>query len=285
MAVRSLLVLIGEVFTSSPFYWIPHLESTNLNFDGCYLGWPDHNLQDVRAKIFPFKRRKVKAPEVVLPVTLPVKRKERSLSSLVVSTPRVSTQTTMTGRRTKSVARKATALRGSGFSIEKLIKKEEDSVGERPASSSSPETLNKFTQNIRQNSPSAEPSIHSTPNKETENGAESWEGKFDLWKPLNCLVEVANRTKSLKFNSQGSAVKSEPMHVPDESVKPKKLCRVRRRRAAAFGELGISPQAVLNAVNNHKRRTGSIWFSLVASEDQEGDASLPQISSNFLRIK
>ena len=39
MAVRSLLVLIGEVFTSSPFYWIPHLESTNLNFDGCYLGW------------------------------------------------------------------------------------------------------------------------------------------------------------------------------------------------------------------------------------------------------
>lgn len=111
---------------------------------------PDHNLQDVRAKIFPFKRRKVKAPEVVLPVTLPVKRKERSLSSLVVSTPRVSTQTTMTGRRTKSVARKATALRGSGFSIEKLIKKEEDSVGERPASSSSPETLNKFTQNIRQ---------------------------------------------------------------------------------------------------------------------------------------
>ncbi|XP_034691345.1 E3 ubiquitin protein ligase DRIP2-like [Vitis riparia] len=277
---------------------------------------PDHNLQDVRAKIFPFKRRKVKAPEVVLPVTLPVKRKERSLSSLVVSTPRVSTQTTMTGRRTKSVARKATALRGSGFSIEKLIKKEEDSVGERPASSSSPETLNKFTQNIRQNSPSAEPSIHSTPNKETENGAESWEGKFDLWKPLNCLVEVANRTKSLKFNSQGSAVKSEPMHVPDgesqvrktkvkehgrkskvqdekisttpvsaESVKPKKLCRVRRRRAAAFGELGISPQAVLNAVNNHKRRSGSIWFSLVASEDQEGDASLPQISSNFLRIK
>ncbi|KAL6312697.1 hypothetical protein AAG906_008884 [Vitis piasezkii] len=263
---------------------------------------PDHNLQDVRAKIFPFKRRKVKAPEVVLPVTLPVKRKERSLSSLVVSTPRVSTQTTMTGRRTKSVARKATALRGSGFSIEKLIKKEEDSVGERPASSSSPETLNKFTQNIRQNSPSAEPSIHSTPNKETENGAESWEGKFDLWKPLNCLVEVANRTKSLKFNSQGSAVKSNlcMFLMVNRKSKPKlrnmdvnlkfkmknkhhSFVQGSPRRAAAFGELGISPQAVLNAVNNHKRRTGSIWFSLVASEDQ--DASLPQISSNFLRIK
>lgn len=150
-----------------------------------------------------------------------------------------------------------------------------------------------------QNSPSAEPSIHSTPNKEAENGAESWEGKFDLWKPLNCLVEVANRTKSLKCNSQGSAVKSEPMHAPDgepqvhktkvrehgrkskiqdekisttpvsaELVKPKKLCRVRRRRAAAFGELGISSQTMLSTVNNHERRAGSIWFALVASEDQ-----------------
>lgn len=111
---------------------------------------PDHNLQDVRAKIFPFKRRKVKAPEIVLPVTLPVKRKERSLSSLVVNTPRVSTQTTMTGRRTKSVARKANALRGSSFSIEKPIKKEEDLAGDRQDCSSSPETLNKFTQNMIQ---------------------------------------------------------------------------------------------------------------------------------------
>lgn len=111
---------------------------------------PDHNLQDVRAKIFPFKRRKVKAPEAVPSVTLPVRRKERSLSSLVVSTPRVSTQTTMTGRRTKAVARKSSALRGSSFSIEKPIKKEEDSVEDHPESSSSPETLNKFTQNVRQ---------------------------------------------------------------------------------------------------------------------------------------
>ena len=56
----------------------------------------------------------------------------------------------MTGKRTKSVARKVAALRGSGFSIKKSIKKEEDSVGERPESSSSPETLNTLTQNIRQ---------------------------------------------------------------------------------------------------------------------------------------
>lgn len=111
---------------------------------------PDHNLQDLRAKVFPIKGGKVKAPEVVPAVTLPVRRKERSLSSLVVSTPRVSSHAAMTGRRTKSVTRKAAALRGSGFSIEKPVKKEENSVEDHPESSSSPETSNKFSQNTRQ---------------------------------------------------------------------------------------------------------------------------------------
>uniref|UniRef100_A0A5B6ZF12 Putative E3 ubiquitin protein ligase DRIP2 n=1 Tax=Davidia involucrata TaxID=16924 RepID=A0A5B6ZF12_DAVIN len=278
---------------------------------------PDHNLQDVRAKIFPFKRRKVRAPEVAPSVTLPVRRKERSLSSLVVSTPRVSTQTAMTGRRSKAVARKASSLRNSSFSVEKPVNKEEDSVEDRLESSSSPETLNKFTQTVRQNSSTVEPSSHPVPDKETENDAEPWEGKVDLWKPLNCLVEVANRSKSSKCNSQGSAAKSEPQHAPDseghvrktkvkehgrkskaqdernstdpispESVKPKKLRRIRQKRKAAPAEFGISPQAVLDAANaKRERRIGPIWFLLVASEDQEGDAPLPQISASYLRIK
>lgn len=141
----------------------------------------------------------------------------------------------------------------------------------------------------------------SFPDKETENGAEPWEGKLDLWKPLNCLVEVANRTKSMKSNSQGSENKAEPTHVLDnehqlrrsrmkenkrklkvedekiidpvssENMKPKKLRRVRRKREASFGESRIiSPQAVLDAATSskHERRCGPIWFSLVASEDQ-----------------
>lgn len=277
---------------------------------------PDHNLQDVRAKIFPLKRRKVRAPEAVPSVTLPVRRKERSLSSLVVSTPRVSIQSTMTGKRTKSVARK-TALRGCSFSVEKSIKNDEDSVEDRPESSSSPESRKKFTQNVRQSSPTAEAFGPPVSNKEIENGAEPWEGKLDLWKPLNCLVEVANRTKSFKFNSQGSSANSEPTHGPDseaqvhktkvkehgrkskvqeetnstaslslESVKPKKLRRVRRKRESGFGESGIAPQAVLDAASAKcERRIGPIWFSLVASEDQEGDAPLPQISASYLRIK
>ncbi|KAL7198681.1 hypothetical protein ACSBR2_021064 [Camellia fascicularis] len=278
---------------------------------------PDHNLQDVRAKIYPFKRRNMKAPEAAPSVTLPVRRKERSLSSLVVSTPRVSTQTAMTGRRSKAVSRKASALQGSIFPIEKPVKKEEDSVEDRPESSSSPETLNKFTQNIRQNSSNAETSSRAKPEKEAENGAETWKGKVDLWKPLNFLVEVANRSKSSKYTSQGSAAKLEPLHAPDseghirktkvkehgtkhrvqdkkdstdpvplDSVKPKKLRRFRPKKAATSGELGVSPQAVLDAPSaRSEKRIGPIWFSLVASEEQEGHAPLPQISASYLRIK
>lgn len=111
---------------------------------------PDHNLQDVRARIFPFKKRKVEAPENAPSVTLPVRRKERSLSSLVVNTPRVTSQNAMTGRRSKAVARKTSALRGSRFPIEKPVKKEEDSAEDRAESSSSLETQNKLTQNVRQ---------------------------------------------------------------------------------------------------------------------------------------
>ncbi|KAK8711625.1 hypothetical protein V6N13_146900 [Hibiscus sabdariffa] len=276
---------------------------------------PDHNLQDVRSKIFPLKTRKVKALEVPPPVTMPMRRKERSLSSLVVNAPKVSTQTTMTGRRTKAVARKASALRGSSFSMERPLKREEHSMEDHQESARSPETLNKFTQNKRQCISSSEPSQHM--NKDAENGDESWDGKLDLWKPLNCLVEVANRTKSFKSSSQGSDSKLEPNHVSNveaqmckskdkedrckskveddkniagpgtsETLTPKKLRRIRRKRASGFGDSGISPQAVLDASGpKHERRMGPVWFSLVASEDQEGGASLPQIPANYLRIK
>ena len=109
---------------------------------------PDHNLQDIRAKIFPLKRRKVEAPEVTPTNSLPVKRKERSLSSLVVSTPKVPMQTGLTGRRTKA-ARKAAAIRGCSFAVEEPAKKE-DSAEDHPLSSSSHDSQSKTTRNKRQ---------------------------------------------------------------------------------------------------------------------------------------
>ncbi|XP_047159775.1 E3 ubiquitin protein ligase DRIP2-like [Vigna umbellata] len=276
---------------------------------------PDHSLQDVRAKVFPLKGRKVKAPEIVTSIPLPARRKERSLSSLVVNTPRVSTQATMTGRRTKP-SRKASGLRSTSFSFEKPIKKEEDLLEDHLESSSSPENSNKFAQNSGQSMSPCEGS-QSAPNKGSENGGEAWDAKLDLWKPLNCLVEVASRSKSFKSHVQGSDAKLEitqvsesdsQMHktknkenkrkakVEDEKIspypassdtaKPNKLRRMRKKKEPASGESSISPQAVLDsASSNRLSRTGPIWFSLVASENQGGDAPLPQIPASYVRIK
>uniref|UniRef100_A0A453CM72 Zinc finger C3HC4 RING-type domain-containing protein n=1 Tax=Aegilops tauschii subsp. strangulata TaxID=200361 RepID=A0A453CM72_AEGTS len=61
----------------------------------------DHSLKYVRSKILPSKIWKVVDQEAISPVESPVKRKERSLSSLTVHGPRVSIQKCLTMRRTK----------------------------------------------------------------------------------------------------------------------------------------------------------------------------------------
>ncbi|XAR63583.1 hypothetical protein NMG60_11023572 [Bertholletia excelsa] len=277
---------------------------------------PDHNLQDIRAKIFPFKKRKNKAPEIVPSISLPVKRKERSLSSLVVSTPEVTVQNGLTGRRTKSVARKSAPGRGSSLANEEPIKKEPliEDTPER-LSPSGPETLNKIPQDQRQISSPTKPFHDQLPNKDKKNDAEAWDRNVDLWKPLNCLVEVANRTKSSKFSPQDSSTSiSEPVNAPDYEVKvPKFKVKeyrskskvqddkkgksslqglVKRRRMRALDlktkteGLSASAQAILDAHGaKQSRKKCPIWFSLVASEDQGGEIPLPQISACYLRIK
>lgn len=263
---------------------------------------PDHSLQDVRGKIFPSKHTRVKAPEVVPSVTLPLRRKERSLSSLVVNTPRVSPQTNLTGKRSRVPPRKKP--RGSTFSADKSVKKEDDSMEDHQDSSSSREISNKFTQKLRQKSSTPELSSDPSPDKETKNG------KVDVWNPLNYLVEVANRSKSSKFTSQGSNVKSEPQNTQKsegnarkpkgkdqlkrskiqdengqsdvdvtESAKPKKIRRYRKKKAGS--------QAVVDADANNaarEKRINPIWFHLVPSEEQEGEP-LRQIEGSFVRLK
>ncbi|XP_073300191.1 E3 ubiquitin protein ligase DRIP2-like isoform X2 [Primulina huaijiensis] len=271
---------------------------------------PDHNLQDIRARLFPYKRTHVNSPEVVTPVTFPAKRKERSLSSLVVSTPRVSTQSGMTGRRSKSIARKVS--RDSSFIIEKHFRKEESS-SDHLESSSSQDILTKFTQNARQNHTAAEPSNHPNSDKGRENDSELWEGKLDLWKPLTCLVEAASRSKSSKFTTQGSVAKSEShdnernlaktkhkenrpkskvqaenstVHTAQESERPDKLRRGRqKKKGEKLGEFRVPPPVVLDAACAKFDRNSPIWFSLVASDEKDAHAPLPQIASSYLRIK
>ncbi|PKU63500.1 E3 ubiquitin protein ligase DRIP2 isoform X1 [Dendrobium catenatum] len=269
---------------------------------------PDHNLEDVRAKIFPYKRKKVNSPEVVPSITLPVRRKERSLSSLVVNTPRMGAQTSLTGRRTKAVTRRASALRGVSPVIDDSKKKE--CYNDDLADSSSTETLSKLAHSRRQTSSNAETS-NLTLNQDTENSPESY--KSELWKPLNCLVEVANRTKSLKSGPQTPAVKAEQTNGPDNEshmyrtkvrehpsklkmkdeknnyvpassamAKARRMQGVSRKRK----EQGPSAQAVLDVADAaRERRICPVWLSLLSSADQNGDSPLPQISASYLRIK
>ncbi|CAA0832161.1 E3 ubiquitin protein ligase DRIP2 [Striga hermonthica] len=274
----------------------------------------DHTLQEVRAKIFPYKRINAKAPDVVPPVTLPAKRKEMSLSSLGLSTPLVSSQSGFTGRRSKSTARKASS-RGTSFTIERSVRRGDDSMDEQPESSGSPDKMRRFIQNITQSSASGEPPTKHSPDSKREDlsGARE-EEKVDLWKPLNCLVEAASSTKSSKLNVQGSSGKSEACEseglvsksksrehrqkakaqedkdVVDQTCtepeRPKKRQRARQKKVQTFGGSKVTQQAVLDAASvKSERKNYPIWFSLVSDEKEGSALSLPQIPANYLRIK
>ncbi|EEE59545.1 E3 ubiquitin protein ligase DRIP2 [Oryza sativa Japonica Group] len=265
----------------------------------------DHNLQDVRSKIFPFKRKKISADEVAAPVLLPSKRKERSISSLVVDTPTV-TPTGLTGRRTRAVTRKAAALRGLGPGIDDPVKKEIDNGEKHAQNSSLPTNLGKVPQTRRQMSSNAEASNHSS-NKDTEGDRKDLADKTDeLWRPLNCLVEAANRTKSSRSSSQSPFVKREQLSDSPGSTSVNKtksreymqkskieddkkdvpLLKRKNQRTGRRRELHAQsdskPEA---AATQNEKKFSSIWFSLVASFEQEGDPPLPQIPSHYLRIK
>ncbi|PKI59677.1 hypothetical protein CRG98_019939 [Punica granatum] len=282
------------------------------------------------------------------------KKKERLLSSLVVSAPKVSMQTGPTGRRTKAFGRRAATSRNSTFVFEEPNnKKKEDSSAEDAAvGSSSQDSPNKL--NKRQESSPDEPSNERKLSVDRENGTDSKDGKFDLWTPLNCLVEAANRTKSSKQSSSHphlaesangtkssklnlqaislskmeqasgpthnpeSKTKSEVPNTPEGSlsmpkakikdlglkmklledkngtsslagsgiVKRKRARGVGVKKASASETVGPSAQLLLDAsAGKRNRRNHPVWFSLVASEDQKGEVSLPQISARYLMIK
>ncbi|TVU46065.1 hypothetical protein EJB05_05583 [Eragrostis curvula] len=262
----------------------------------------DHSLQDVRSKLFPFKRKKIKAEEFPSPNSPPTKRKERSISSLVVNTPKVK-PTALTGRRTRAVARKAAAaLRGLGPVIEDPVKKEIDGCESESQNPAVPANPGKAPQTRRQISSNAEASNHSS-NKNAEDDSEELADKGELWQPLNCLVEAANRTKSFRSSSQNS-VKGEQLngspsstyanktkareHVQKSKIeddKPPIMLKKRagplRRRRQLQSPAEAKPDA---AATQNEKKFSSIWFSLVAF-DQQGDPPLPQIPSHYLRIK
>jgi E3 ubiquitin-protein ligase DRIP len=302
----------------------------------------DHSLQDVRSKLFPFKWKKIKAEEVPSPDSLPTKRKERSISSLVVNTPKVK-PTSLTGRRTRAVARKAAAaLRGIGPVMEDPVKKEIDSCDSQSQSGIFPANSGKARQTRRQVNKTQPCTLYiayhlhhhdsnnrhscriinfhlefqkgtfarrihiptvtgitgsfslqissnaESSNKDVEDD-EELPDKGELWQPLNCLVEAANRTKSCRSSSQNPVVKGEQINgspssiytnrtktrehlqkpktddnkkeVPMPPVMLKRRVGTGRRRRQLQAPADAKPDA---AVTQNEKKLSSIWFSLVA---------------------
>ncbi|KAI9390293.1 hypothetical protein POPTR_008G161500v4 [Populus trichocarpa] len=201
----------------------------------------DHSLQDLRARIFPSKRKKAREPATVssvpedvpsvpeavmaVPEAVPVqesehsvpligRRKERSLSSLVVSTPKISVKSVLTGKRSKSVARK----RESPIPVEEQIKKMDDYY----ESLSSPETLRKIAQTKRQEI-------------------------IVQIKKLDAQEEEAQALKtSIKEHGDKSKVigaESNSTSSPSGSVKPRRLQAMRQKREG----FNIPAQAAVDA--------------------------------------
>ncbi|XP_042397862.1 E3 ubiquitin protein ligase DRIP2-like isoform X2 [Zingiber officinale] len=250
---------------------------------------PDHNLQDIRAKIFPSKQSKVEAPEETPTPILPVKRKEKSLSSLVVSTSHVVTRTCSTGRQTKTASKRVVTARGLSSSTDASSEKDDNTVNNYVEKSSSNEKMSKALKRKQAHS-NVEPSNH------------MFQDNADIWDPLNCLVEAANRTKAFSSVTQRHVVKEEnfngcdgEVNIKNERVKvhqhkskileqadnillqpvtlkESRLQRVKRRSK----DLTASSQSSLDAQNSQfSRKINPIWTI---------DQPFPHLSSNYLRI-
>jgi E3 ubiquitin-protein ligase DRIP len=118
--------------------------------------------------------------------------------------------------------------------------------------------------------------------------------KSELWRPLNCLVEAANRTKSFRSSSQSPVVKGEQINgstsgtfaskakardnlekskteddkkdVPTPPVLPKRRAQgTARKRKDLQAPTDVKPDV---AAAHSAKKFSSIWFSLIASFDQ-----------------
>ncbi|XP_042405340.1 E3 ubiquitin protein ligase DRIP2-like isoform X1 [Zingiber officinale] len=273
---------------------------------------PDHNLQDIKTKIFPPKRSKTETLDETSTPMIPTKRKEKSLSSLVVSTSHIATQTCSTGRRTKAVTKRAVYARGLRPSFNESSEKDDNIIDNYVEKSNSIEKMRKVSLKRKQTHSNVEPSNHMF-YEGKQNGGLSFQDKVDIWNPLNCLVEAANRTKAFssvpqrpvvkdeKFNDYGGETnisnerhkvhqhKSKILEKTDSILmQPVTQKESRLQKVTRSNDLTASARSSHDAQNSQSvRKINPIWFSLVPSVEQLqiGDPQFPQISSNYLRVK
>ncbi|EXB29847.1 E3 ubiquitin protein ligase DRIP2 [Morus notabilis] len=263
----------------------------------------DHNLQDLRAKIFPFETKTGNASHAVPSAPFQAKRKERSLSSLVVNAPRARPESCFTARR-KNPTRKNLVRSESAHLDHKPVKKADECL----------EKILKIAANGKQaeEETSRNESYKQQIQKDNvEDNAKPFEGKSDMWKPLKTMVEAPSKTKAKKANLQETMVESvglnSEVYEPkvrvkkqgkrsrvhgsgsDETLEPsgsvKRRKTLRQRRAATSGGFNVPARSMEVANSEFGRRFGPIWFSLIASNEQQGNAPLQQIPSCYLRVK
>ncbi|RLN39382.1 E3 ubiquitin protein ligase DRIP2-like [Panicum miliaceum] len=244
---------------------------------------PDHNLQDIRNKLFPIKKRKIDSPKV--PATLPPKRKQRSLSSLgVVDTPSVAMRTGLTGKRTKGT-RRAASFRatspGNNGTMKSSTKSEDrdqkiekssapqstkvatpakktESRDQKKTEKTSPQQPTKAATAVNKRQKNTYVEVSSKPSSKRKNGMTS--EKEELQKPSNHLVYAASKTKAPR-----STPKIHP--VTKEKIKKKE------------GEFPIGNKETENEVVIPGTRVGEHSNEPTLEEENNGSSSEPAIAT------
>ncbi|KAM0929665.1 hypothetical protein ACQ4PT_001676 [Festuca glaucescens] len=222
---------------------------------------PDHNIQNIRNKVFP-RKAEVDASKVPN-ITSPAKRKERSLSSLVVETPKIATQTSLTGQRTKAVRRTTTSHITSLITngTMKLLNNSEgrDQKTEKtsaPQSSKMTTSANKTQINADVVAPN-QPSSEDGENRETIDNEE-------LQKPLHSLVTESGK-RSLRLS-----LKRNYASAKEDKIKSTK------------GELSIMKNVAADKVSITGIRAGKHPNKLKLVDENKGNSS-ESVSSNDKR--
>ncbi|KAL6847260.1 hypothetical protein ACP4OV_023113 [Aristida adscensionis] len=240
----------------------------------------DHNIQDVRSKIFPFKRKKINANEVESPIAPPVKRKERSISSLVVNTPRI-TPAGSTGRRTRAVTRKAAALRGLGPIIVDPSKKDNHNLNKQTDNSSLLDSLSKVPQTRRQVLSNGDSSSYLSGKDKAGDNKDL--DKEELWRPLNCLVEAASKTKPSRTTAQSPAFKGDkPSESPNTELSSRTKARELQQKPKDEDDTkDPEPIVLLRKKGPGRRRKHPLPSASSAAASQNEKASNPERQSTL----
>ncbi|CAN1279692.1 E3 ubiquitin protein ligase DRIP2 [Linum perenne] len=240
---------------------------------------PDHCLQDLRVKIFPYKPKRHVVCETRGPGSVPNKalvprdpspspelgdtspipakiwfmRKERSLSSLVVNTPTVHDKPIQPATKSKHGVKKALALQEPIISDHEPVKNVDDRL-------SSPETLSKTAQSMRQ---PRDVWIQASDAKENENKVPKANVKEPSNEPKVCGHELDSSTSNsgsvMPNRSNGTILQEKGTYIPT--------------------------QAAVDANTRQEQRLVPIWLSLIASKNRGNEAPLPQISSPYFMVK